>query len=88
MSTIRCDATLFTIGDWTLLRLPRSASAELPSRGMTVVEWRVPRRAAANAEIATEPDVPVVRGLVMAALARAATASEIRSARPGQEMRA
>lgn len=38
MSTIRCDATLFTIGDWTLLRLPRSASAELPSRGMTVVE--------------------------------------------------
>lgn len=38
MSTIRCDATLFTIGSSTLLRLPKSASAKLPSRGMTMVE--------------------------------------------------
>lgn len=44
------------------------------TRGMSVVEWRVPRRAEANAEIATEPDVPFVRGLVMAALGRAAAA--------------
>jgi Domain of unknown function (DUF1905) len=38
MSTIRCEATLFTIGSWTLLRLPKCASAHLPSRGMTMVE--------------------------------------------------
>jgi hypothetical protein len=38
MSTIRCDATLFTIDSWTLLRLPKSASAQLPSRGLAMVE--------------------------------------------------
>ena len=37
MSTIRFKATLFMIGSWTLLRLPKSASAKLPSRGMTMV---------------------------------------------------
>ena len=37
MSTIRCEAKLFKIGSWTLLRLPKSASAKLPSRGMTMV---------------------------------------------------
>ena len=37
MSTIRFEATLFKIGSWTLLRLPKSASAKLPSRGMTMV---------------------------------------------------
>jgi len=41
MSTIRCEATLFTIGSWTLLRLPKSASAQLPSRGMTMVEGTI-----------------------------------------------
>ena len=41
MSAICCDATLFTIGSWTLLRLPKSASAQLPSRGMTVVEGTI-----------------------------------------------
>src|SRR5579863_10211319 len=39
--TIRCDATLFTIGSWTLLRLPKSVSAQLPSRGMTMVEGTI-----------------------------------------------
>ncbi len=34
---IRFDAKLFKIGSWTLLRLPKSASAKLPSRGMTMV---------------------------------------------------
>lgn len=38
MSTIRFEARLFKIGSWTLLRLPESASAKLPSRGMTMVE--------------------------------------------------
>ena len=37
MSTIRFETTLFQINDWTILRLPVSASAELPSRGMTMV---------------------------------------------------
>lgn len=37
MATISCDATLFTMGAWTLLRLPASASAQLPSRGMAMV---------------------------------------------------
>jgi len=38
MSIIRFKAKLFKIGSWTLLRLPESASAKLPSRGMTMVE--------------------------------------------------
>src|SRR4029453_3624297 len=37
MSTIHFEAKLFKIGSWTLLRLPESASAKLPSRGMTMV---------------------------------------------------
>lgn len=41
MAAIRCDAQLFTIGSWTLLRLPKSASAQLPSRGMTMVEGTI-----------------------------------------------
>ena len=41
MSTIHFEATLFSIGSWTLLRLPESASAKLPSRGMTMVEGTV-----------------------------------------------
>src|SRR6476646_12293053 len=40
-STIRFEAKLFKIGSWTLLRLPRSASAQLPSRGMTMVEGTI-----------------------------------------------
>src|SRR5205814_2910001 len=41
MSTIRFEAKLFNIGSWTLLRLPKSASAQLPSRGMTMVEGTI-----------------------------------------------
>src|SRR5438309_1992353 len=43
-STIRFSARLFRakatekIGSWTLLTLPKNASAKLPSRGMTMVE--------------------------------------------------
>lgn len=37
MSAIRFEAKLFKIGSWTILRLPESASALLPSRGMTMV---------------------------------------------------
>ena len=41
MSTIRFKAKLFKIGSWILLRLPKSASAKLPSRGMTMVEGTI-----------------------------------------------
>jgi hypothetical protein len=37
MSTICFEAELFTINSWTILRLPESASAKLPSRGMIMV---------------------------------------------------
>ena len=37
MSTVRFEAKLFKIGLWTLLRLPKDASAMLPSRGMVMV---------------------------------------------------
>ncbi len=37
MPTIRCSAPLITVGSQTLVRLPKAASARLPSRGMTVV---------------------------------------------------
>ena len=37
MSTIHFEAKLVKIGAWTLIRLPESASAKLPSRGMSMV---------------------------------------------------
>jgi len=37
MSKIQFETKLFKINDWTLLRLPESASAELPTRSMTMV---------------------------------------------------
>jgi purine nucleosidase len=39
---------------------------------MTVIEWRVPRRAAANARVATVADAARVRRVVLDALAAAA----------------
>lgn len=41
MSTIRFEAKLSTINAWTILRLPESASAELPSRGVTMVSGTI-----------------------------------------------
>lgn len=35
---IHFEAKLFTIKDWTILKLPVEASAKLPSRGMTMVK--------------------------------------------------
>jgi len=37
MATIHFETKLFQINGWTILRLPETASAELPSRGMTMV---------------------------------------------------
>ncbi|HSW97238.1 MAG TPA: YdeI/OmpD-associated family protein [Candidatus Saccharimonadales bacterium] len=41
MSTIHFSTTLFKIGSWTLLLLPANASAELPSRGMTMIDGTI-----------------------------------------------
>ena len=53
MSTIRFETTPFKIGDWTILRLPESASAKLPSRGMTLVEGTIN---GFHSKIVLEPD--------------------------------
>ena len=41
MLTIRFETKLFTIDSWTILRLPESASAKLPSRGTTMVQGTI-----------------------------------------------
>lgn len=41
MQRINFESKLFKIGSWTILRLPESASAQLPSRGMIMVEGTV-----------------------------------------------
>lgn len=41
MATIRCTAEPFTIGSWTILRLPKSASAKFPSRGMAMAKGTI-----------------------------------------------
>jgi len=53
MSTIRCETKPLKIGDWTILKLPESASAKLPSRGMTLVEWTIN---GFHSKIVLEPD--------------------------------
>jgi hypothetical protein len=39
--TIRFDATLYTIDNWTILRLPEKASGKLPSRGQVAVRGTI-----------------------------------------------
>src|SRR4029453_6404060 len=39
--TVRFDATLYTIGKWTILRLPEKASGKLPSRGEVAVQGTI-----------------------------------------------
>jgi len=41
MSTINFEAKLFEINSWIILKLPESASAKLPSRGMTMVSGTI-----------------------------------------------
>jgi hypothetical protein len=53
MSTINFETVLLIIGDWTLLRLPESASAMLPSRGMALVEGTIN---GVQSKIVLEPD--------------------------------
>jgi hypothetical protein len=53
MSTIRFETTPFKIGDWIIVRLPASASAKLPSRGMALVEGTIN---GFRSKIVLEPD--------------------------------
>lgn len=53
MATIHFEAKLFTIDSCMILRLPESASAKLPSRGMTMVEGTIN---GARFQAALEPD--------------------------------
>jgi hypothetical protein len=53
MSTIRFEVKLFKIESWTILRFPKSASAQLPSRGMTMVEGTIN---GSRFQAALEPD--------------------------------
>ena len=53
MPTIRCDTKPLKIGAWTILRLPESASAKLPSRGMTLIEGTIN---GFRSKIVLEPD--------------------------------
>jgi hypothetical protein len=39
--TIRFEARLYTIDDWTVLRLPEKASRKLPSRGQVAVQGTI-----------------------------------------------
>src|SRR5437588_841767 len=41
VSTVHFDATLSTIHDWTILRLPQEASEKLPSRGQVAVQGTI-----------------------------------------------
>jgi hypothetical protein len=41
VSAIRFEATLHTIGKWTILRLPEKASEKLPSRGQVAVQGTI-----------------------------------------------
>ena len=41
VSVIRFEATLHTIGTWTLVRLPEKASEKLPSRGQVAVQGTI-----------------------------------------------
>jgi hypothetical protein len=41
MSIICFETQLFTIGSWTILKLPKSASAKLPSRGLAMVKGTI-----------------------------------------------
>src|SRR5512142_2408214 len=53
MPIIRFETTPLKIGDWTILRLPESASAKLASRGMTLVEGTIN---GFHSKIVLEPD--------------------------------
>jgi len=53
MLAIRFETSPVKIGDWSILRFPESASAKLPSRGMTLVDGTIN---GFRSKIVLEPD--------------------------------
>ena len=53
VSTIRFEATVHTIDKWTILRVPKKASEELPSRGQVAVQGTIDGR---EFQTVLEPD--------------------------------
>ena len=95
MSTIRFKAKLFRpdatakIGSWTLLTLPKSASAKLPSRGMTMVEGTIngfPFRAALEPDGEGSHWLKVDKALQDAAGADAGDRVTVEITRAGEEL--
>src|SRR5271169_485234 len=93
-STIRFSAKLFRpkatekIGPWTLLTLPKNASAKLPSRGMTMVEGTInafPFRAALEPNGKGTHCLKVNKALRDAAGAGTADTVTVEIARAGEE---
>jgi hypothetical protein len=93
-STIRFSAKLFRpkateeIGSWTLLTLPKNASAKLPSRGMTMVEGTIngfPFRAALEPNGNGSHCLKVNKTMRVAAGADAADTVTVEIARAGEE---
>src|ERR1700687_3802921 len=93
-STIRFSAKLFwpkatkKIGSWTLLTLPKNASAKLPSRGMTMVEGTIngfPFRAALEPNGKGSHSLKVSRAMRDAAGADAEDTATVEITRAGEE---
>jgi hypothetical protein len=93
-STIRFNTKLFRptatekIGSWTLLTLPRNASAELPSRGMTMVEGTIngfPFRAALEPNDGASHSLRVNKALQVAAGADPGDTVTVEITRAGEE---
>src|SRR5882724_8371877 len=91
-STIRFRARLLrpseTIGSWNLLTLPKSASAKLPSRGMTMVEGVInslPFRAALEPDGKGSHWLRVNQAMHDAACADAGDAVTVEITRVGEE---
>jgi hypothetical protein len=93
-STIRFSAKLFrpkateNIGSWTLLTLPKNASAKLPSRGMTIVEGTIngfPFRAALEPNGKGSHSLRVNKAMHDAACADAGDTVTVEITRAGEE---
>jgi hypothetical protein len=94
-STIRFSAKLFRpkatekIGSWALLTLPKSASAKLPSRGMTMVEGTInsfPFRAALKPNGKGSHRLTVNKAMHDAAGADAEVTVTVEITRAGEEL--
>lgn len=73
MPTVCIRTRLFKIGAWTVLRLPKDASAKLPSRGMVMAEGTLK---GFDLQAAPEPDGRGSHGLGVSEAMREAIRAE------------